>query len=61
MELKLGKSWLTSKVTLIVHCTILTINTVANTVGAAGVGAQTHILFGNEWVAVSSGILTLEF
>ena len=37
---------------------ILTINTVANTVGAAGVGAQTHILFGNEWVALSSGILT---
>ncbi len=38
---------------------ILTINTIANTVGAAGVGAQTHILFGNEWVAVASGILTL--
>ena len=37
---------------------ILTINTVANTVGAAGVGAQTHIIFGNEWVAFSSGILT---
>ena len=37
---------------------ILTINTVANTVGAAGVGAQTHIVFGNEWVALSSGILT---
>ena len=38
---------------------ILTINTVANTVGAAGVGAQTHIIFGNEWVALASGILTL--
>ena len=38
---------------------ILTINTIANTVGAAGVGAQTMIMYGNEWVAVASGILTL--
>ena len=38
---------------------ILTINTIANTVGAAGVGAQTMVLYGNEWVAVASGILTL--
>ena len=38
---------------------ILTINTIANTVGAAGVGAQTMILYGNEWVAIASGILTL--
>ena len=38
---------------------ILTINTVANTVGAAGVGAQTHVIFGNEWVAAISGVLTL--
>ncbi len=38
---------------------ILTINTIANTIGAAGVGAQTHIIFGNEWVAFISGILTL--
>ncbi|SVA48895.1 uncharacterized protein METZ01_LOCUS101749 [marine metagenome] len=38
---------------------ILTINTIANTVGAAGVGAQTMYVFGNKWVAVSSGILTL--
>ena len=38
---------------------ILTINTIANTVGAAGVGAQTMIIYGNEWVAVASGILTL--
>ena len=37
---------------------ILTINTVANTVGAAGVGAQTHMIFGNEWVAFMSGVLT---
>ena len=38
---------------------ILTINTVANTVGAAGVGAQTLKVYGNEWVALASGILTL--
>ena len=38
---------------------ILTINTIANTVGAAGVGAQTLLIFGNEWVAFSSGVLTL--
>ncbi len=38
---------------------ILTLNTVANTVGAAGVGAQSYFLFGKEWVAVSSGILTV--
>lgn len=38
---------------------ILTINTIANTMGAAGVGAQAGIVFGNEWVGVFSGILTL--
>ena len=38
---------------------ILTINTIANTIGAAGVGAQTLVIFGSEWVAVASGILTL--
>ena len=40
---------------------ILTINTVANTVGAAGVGAQTMVLYGNEWVAIASGILAVIF
>ena len=38
---------------------ILTVNTVANTIGAAGVGAQTLMIFGNERVAISSGVLTL--
>ena len=37
---------------------ILTINTVANTVGAAGVGAQTLQVFGSETVAVISVGLT---
>ena len=38
---------------------ILTVNTVANVVGAAGVGAQAMRLFGSEWVAILSGLLTL--
>ncbi|MFQ6605318.1 MAG: hemolysin family protein [Fidelibacterota bacterium] len=38
---------------------ILTINTIANTVGAAGVGAQALKLYGSGYVALASGILTL--
>ncbi|MCB0362821.1 MAG: DUF21 domain-containing protein, partial [Bdellovibrionales bacterium] len=38
---------------------ILTANTIANTVGAAGVGAQVHTLLGNEYVTAASSILTL--
>ena len=38
---------------------ILTLNTVANTVGATGVGAQVHTLYGSSYVAIASGILTL--
>ena len=38
---------------------ILTLNTVANTVGAAGVGAQAFLLFGSEWVAYFSAALTV--
>lgn len=37
---------------------ILTVNTVANTVGAAGVGAQALVVFGSKWVALASGLLT---
>ncbi len=37
---------------------ILTLNTVANTVGAAGVGAQALVVFGSGWVALASGVLT---
>ena len=37
---------------------ILTLNTVANTLGAAGVGAQAQVVFGSAWVALFSGILT---
>ncbi len=38
---------------------ILTLNTVAHTVGAAGVGAQALTIWGDEWVAIVSGTLTL--
>lgn len=37
---------------------ILTANTIAHTVGAAGVGAQAAIVFGNEYLGVVSGVLT---
>lgn len=38
---------------------ILSLNTVAHTVGAAGAGAQAAIVFGSAWVGVFSGFLTL--
>lgn len=37
---------------------ILSLNTIAHTVGAAGVGAQSLVLFGNSYVAATSAILT---
>ena len=37
---------------------ILSLNTIANTVGAAGVGYQTNKVFGNEWFGVVSGLMT---
>lgn len=38
---------------------ILTLNTVAHTVGAAGVGAQASVVFGDAYLGVVSAILTL--
>lgn len=38
---------------------ILSLNTVAHTVGAAGAGAQAQVVFGEAWIAVSSAVLTL--
>lgn len=38
---------------------ILTLNTFAHTIGAAGAGAQIFVIFGNAYVAVGSGIVTL--
>jgi len=37
----------------------LTVNTIANTLGAAGVGAQVHKLYGSSFVTVFSIVLTL--
>lgn len=38
---------------------ILSLNTIANTIGAAGVGRQTAIVFGNEWFGLVSAVVTL--
>jgi len=38
---------------------ILTANTIAHTVGAAGVGAQAAVVFGNAYLGVTSAVLTL--
>lgn len=38
---------------------ILTLNTVAHTVGAAGAGAQAAAVFGNAYLGVASAVLTL--
>ena len=38
---------------------ILTLNTIANTIGAAGVGAQVTALFGQAYLGVASGLMTL--
>ena len=38
---------------------ILTLNTIAHTVGAAGAGAQAAIVFGSVYLGITSAILTL--
>ncbi len=38
---------------------ILTLNTVAHTMGAAGAGAQAAVIYGNVYMGVISGVLTL--
>ncbi len=38
---------------------ILTLNTIAHTIGAAGVGAQATLVFGDAWFGIISAILTL--
>lgn len=38
---------------------ILTLNTIAHTVGAAGVGAQVAALYGQAYLGLASGIMTL--
>jgi len=38
---------------------ILTLNTIAHTVGAAGAGAQAAVVFGSTYVGIASAVLTL--
>ena len=38
---------------------ILTLNTIAHTVGAVGAGAQATLVFGSQWVGLFSALLTL--
>jgi len=38
---------------------ILTVNTFAHTFGAAGVGAQAQVVFGQAWLSVISAVVTL--
>ncbi|WP_375751762.1 CNNM domain-containing protein [Vibrio sp. HN007] len=38
---------------------ILTLNTIAHTIGAAGAGAQATVVFGSEWLGLFSALLTL--
>ncbi|PJC85683.1 hemolysin [Vibrio sp. HA2012] len=38
---------------------ILTLNTIAHTIGAAGAGAQAANVFGNQWLGLFSALLTL--
>ena len=38
---------------------ILSLNTIANTIGAAGVGQQATIVFGSAWFGVVSAITTI--
>lgn len=38
---------------------ILCLNTIANTIGAAGVGRQSTIIFGSEWFGIISAVTTI--
>jgi len=38
---------------------ILSLNTIANTIGAAGVGRQATLLFGSQWFGVVSAVMTV--
>ena len=38
---------------------ILTLNTFAHTIGAAGVGAQAQIIWGNQYLSITSAVLTI--
>ncbi len=38
---------------------ILSLNTIANTLGAAGVGGQVTALFGSQWLGLASAVMTI--
>ena len=38
---------------------ILSLNTIANTIGAAGVGSQVSRVFGNQWFGLASAVMTI--
>lgn len=38
---------------------ILTLNTFAHTIGAAGVGAQAQLIWGDAYISITSGVLTI--
>lgn len=38
---------------------ILTLNTFAHTIGAAGVGAQAQLIWGNEYLSLTSAVITI--
>lgn len=38
---------------------ILSLNTIANTIGAAGVGRQATLIFGSEWFGLVSALMTI--
>ena len=38
---------------------ILSLNTIANTVGSVGIGMQATLVFGNAWVGLTSAVVTL--
>lgn len=38
---------------------ILSLNTIANTIGAAGVGAQATRVFGSQWFGLASAVMTI--
>jgi Mg2+/Co2+ transporter CorB len=58
---KVGKIWLKLKDDDAVRplTAILTLNTIAHTMGAAGVGSQVQMIYGEESLTVASIILTL--
>jgi|TARA_B110000459_G_scaffold203932_1_gene262763 CBS domain containing-hemolysin-like protein len=58
---KMGKMWANLKSDDAVRplTAILTLNTIAHTMGAAGVGAQVNKVFGHEYLTAASVVLTL--